>query len=66
MLLTEYEVQELSGSPKKKKLKIQGNIFLEDLNDSEEECEQQNESLRDKINNYLCAKSLNAEHMLYF
>ncbi len=40
MLLTEYEVQELSGSPKKKKLKIQGNIFLEDLNDSEEECEQ--------------------------
>jgi hypothetical protein len=39
--LDESEIQELSGSPKKKKLKIQENSFLEDLNDSEEECEQQ-------------------------
>jgi hypothetical protein len=64
--LDESEIQELSGSPKKKKLKIQENSFLEDLNDSEEECEQQNESLRDEINNYLCAKTLNTEHILYF
>ncbi len=36
------------------------------MNDNEEECEQQNESLRDEINNYLCAKTLNTEHILYF
>jgi hypothetical protein len=64
--LDESEVQELSDSPKKKKLKIQENSFLEDLNDSEEECEQQNESLRDEINDYLCAKTFNAEDILYF
>ncbi len=44
---------------------IQENNFLEDLNDSEEECEQQNELLRDEINNYLCAKTLNTD-ILYF
>jgi hypothetical protein len=60
------EVQELSDSPKKKKLKIQENSFLEDLNDSEEEYEQQNESLRDEINDYLCAKTFNAKDILYF
>ncbi len=36
------------------------------MNDNEEECEQQNESLRDEINNYLCTKTLNTEHILYF
>jgi hypothetical protein len=31
-----------------------------------EECEQQNELLRDEIIKYLCVKTLNTEHILYF
>jgi hypothetical protein len=64
--LDKSEIREISVSPKKKKLKIQENSFLEDLNDSEEESEQQNESLKDDINNYLCAKTFNTEDILYF
>ncbi len=59
--LDKSEIREISVSPKKKKLKIQENSFLEDLNDSEEESEQQNESLKDDINYYLCAKTFNTE-----